>query len=92
MMMASERPQSFRLPVHFIGTTQIFSYGFLFYAFAVLKNPLAQHIGTSIEVILTAVSFALLLQALISYLVGKWVDTIGGLRILGAGLLYYSFS
>ena len=88
MMMADERPQSFRLPVHFIGTTQIFSYGFLFYAFAVLKNPLAQHIGTSIEVILTAVSFALLLQALISYLVGKWVDTIGGLRILGAGLLF----
>ena len=86
-MTANTRPQSFRLPVHFIGTTQIFSYGFLFYAFAVLKTPLATHIGSSIEVILTAVSFALLIQALISYLVGKWVDTIGGLRILGIGLL-----
>ena len=85
--MANSRPQSFRLPVHFIGTTQIFSYGFLFYAFAVLKNPLAAHVGTSTEAILSAVSFALLIQALISYLVGKWVDTIGGMRILGLGLM-----
>ena len=75
------------MPVHFIGITQIFSYGFLFYAFAVLKEPLAAHSQSSTDVILTAVSFALLIQALISYIVGKWVDTIGGLRILGIGLI-----
>ncbi|MGC6535826.1 MAG: MFS transporter [Candidatus Puniceispirillaceae bacterium] len=73
--------------IHFLGLTQIFSYGLLYYVFAILKEPLAQHVAVSPDTILKAISALLFIQAILSYLIGQFVDRIGGLRVLGTGLL-----
>lgn len=61
------------------------SYGFLFYAFALLREPLALKLGLAPTIILTAISASLLIQGALSYLVGKWADHFGGLRVLAVG-------
>ena len=85
--MHSQIPASHRLsvPVHFLGISQIVSYGFLFYAFALLREPLAVKLGIAPTIILTAISASLLIQGALSYIVGKWADHFGGLRVLATG-------
>ena len=73
------------VPVHFLGMSQIVSYGFLFYAFALLREPLGQKLGLAPTIILTAISASLLIQGALSYIVGKWADHFGGLRVLASG-------
>jgi len=73
------------VPVHFLGMSQIVSYGFLFYAFALLREPLGQKLGLAPTIILTAISASLLIQGALSYIVGKWADHFGGLRVLATG-------
>lgn len=75
------------VPVHFLGISQIAAFGFLFYAFALLREPLAVHLGIAPTIVLSAVSGALLIQGLLSFTVGKWTDQFGGLRVMAIGFL-----
>ena len=75
------------VPVHFLGISQIIGYGFLFYAFALLRDPLAEQLGIAPQIVLTAVSGALLIQGVMSFTVGKWTDEYGGLRVMTIGFL-----
>ena len=72
--------------IHLLGLSSILSYGLLFYAFALLKAPLAQFAGTSEQAIMTALSIAFLIKALSAPWVGKLVDRHGALRALAIGL------
>lgn len=76
-----------KVPVHFIGISQIMSFGFLFYAFALLRDPLANHLGIAPNLVLSAVSASLLIQGVLSFTVGKWADQYGGLYVMAAGFL-----
>lgn len=91
MALSSKKPVDFapahQVPVHFLGISQIMSYGFLFYAFALLRDPLAAHLGIAPQIVLTAVSGALLIQGVMSFTVGKWTDEYGGLRVMTIGFL-----
>ncbi len=75
------------VPVHFLGISQIMGYGFLFYAFALLRDPLAAHLGIAPAIVLSAVSGSLLIQGFLSYIVGRWADQYGGLHVLACGFL-----
>lgn len=77
--------QAPNVPVHFLGISQIASYGFLFYAFALLREPLSIHLGIAPTIVLSAVSGALLIQGVLSFTVGKWTDQFGGLRVMAIG-------
>lgn len=74
-----------KVPVHFLGISQIASFGFLFYAFALLREPLATHLGIAPTIVLSAVSGALLIQGVLSFTVGRWTDQFGGLRVMAIG-------
>ena len=65
-------------PIHFLGLTQIISYGFLFYSFALLKEELSVFFNVSVTHIAGAITCALMLQAALSYVIGHWVDRFGG--------------
>ena len=73
------------VPVHFLGISQIMAYGFLFYAFALLRDPLASHLDIAPNIVLAAVSGSLLIQAVLSIYAGKWTDQFGGLRVMASG-------
>ena len=75
-----------RVPVHFLGLSQIASYGLLFYLFAQIAEPLSARYQVTPAFVLLGVSFILVIQAPLSPLVGSWVDRYGALRILSIGL------
>lgn len=89
-MSESERRRG-AVPIHFLGISQIISYGLLFYVFAQIAAPLAVHFGTSKATILLGVSFALLLGAPAAPGIGWLVDRFGALRILAGGLAIGGF-
>lgn len=74
-------------PIHFLGLTQIISYGFLFYSFALLKEELSVFFNVSVTHIAGAITCALMMQAALSYVIGHWVDRFGGFSVLSVGLL-----
>lgn len=82
-----KRPTSIAVPVHFLGLSQITSYGLLFYLFAQIAEPLASQYGISSAHVLLGVSFLLLLQAPLAPFIGRWIDRHGALRVLSIGLL-----
>ena len=82
-MTTTKTPQS--APVHFLGISQIMAYGFLFYAFALLRDPLADYLDIASNIVLASVSGALLIQAVLSIYAGKWTDQFGGLRVMACG-------
>lgn len=75
-----------RVPVHFLGLSQIASYGLLFYLFAQIAEPLSARYQVTPAFVLLGVSFILVIQAPLAPLVGSWVDRYGALRILSIGL------
>lgn len=82
-------PEAFlhaRVPVHFLGLSQIASYGLLFYLFAQIAEPLSARYQVTPAFVLLGVSFILVIQAPLAPLVGSWVDRYGALRILSIGL------
>ena len=79
--------QHLAVPFHSLGISQIVSYGLLFYVFAQLKTPLAEKLNAPEHDVLTAVSGALVLNAILAPKVGAWVDRLGALYILARGLM-----
>ena len=85
--MQAKASSSAKTPVHLLGISQIISYGMLFYAFAALKSYLAAATGLDQSVILTTLSAALIVQALIMPLIGHLCDRIGALHVMRFGFL-----
>lgn len=75
------------VPVHALGISQIISYGFLFYAFAQLKMPLADQLSIAPSHVLNGLTISLLINGLLAPLVGYWFDRYGALRVLAVGLV-----
>ena len=75
------------VPVHALGISQIISYGFLFYAFAQLKMPLAEQLSIAPSHVLTGLTISLPINGLLAPLVGYWFDRYGALRVLALGLV-----
>ena len=50
------------VPVHALGISQIIAYGFLFYAFAQLKTPLADRLGIHTGDVLIGVTISLMIN------------------------------
>ena len=74
------------MPFNLLGLSQIISYGLLFYIFAQLKTPLAFAIGVAEGQILTAVSGAMIIHALLAPVIGGWSDRFGALWVMTRGL------
>ena len=74
-------------PVHRLVISQILSSGLLFYSFASIKDDLALRVGVSDSAIITALSVALFIEALLSPLIGSLVDRLGALTVLRVGLV-----
>jgi len=75
------------VPVHSLGISQILAYGLMFYAFAPLKTRLAAATGQSESVVLSVLSAALILQAVLMPAVGSWCDRHGALAVMRIGFL-----
>ena len=69
-MTEASSPLSTRVPVHSLGISQILSYGLMFYAFAALKTPVAAATSLGESTVLTVLSMALILQAILMPIVG----------------------
>jgi MFS family permease len=80
------------VPVHALGISQIIAYGFLFYAFAQLKIPLAERLGVNASDVLFGVTISLLVNGVLAPVVGYWFDRLGALRVLAIGLVIGSIS
>ena len=78
---------STRMPVHSVGISQIVSYGLMFYAFAALKTPVAAATSLGESTVLTVLSMALILQAILMPIVGSWCDRHGALSVMRIGFL-----
>ena len=74
-----------QVPVHRLGISQILAFGLLFYVFAPLKPYLAQAAGLTEATILSLISVAMIVQALMMPVIGNWCDRIGALRVMGFG-------
>ena len=86
-MTEASSPLSTRVPVHSLGISQILSYGLMFYAFAALKTPVAAATSLGESTVLTILSMALILQAILMPIVGSWCDRHGALSVMRIGFL-----
>jgi MFS family permease len=60
--------------VAWLSLAQLISWGSLFYAFALLMEPVEQELGLSRVESSLAFSLALLIEGLVAYPVGRWID------------------
>lgn len=70
-----------------LGVTQVVSWGTLFYAIAVLGEPMRTALGVGDVTLFAAFSAGLLLSGFAAPLVGRDIDAHGGRRVLVAGSL-----
>ncbi|MEO6928546.1 MAG: MFS transporter [Casimicrobiaceae bacterium] len=70
-----------------LGVTQVVSWGTLFYAIAVLGEPMRSTLGVGDVTLFAAFSAGLLLSGFAAPLVGRDIDAHGGRRMLVAGSL-----
>jgi MFS family permease len=71
-----------------LGIGQLVNWGVLFYAFAILVQPLERELGAPTWVVTGAFSLALLMSALLAPAVGRWGDRDrGALLILAGGIV-----
>lgn len=70
-----------------LGVTQIVSWGSVYYAFALLLEPLQFELGAGKSEIAGAFSLALLVSGLCASAIGRTVDRLGGRRVMTAGSL-----
>src|SRR6266571_4882225 len=73
------------LVVATLAVTETISWGVLYYAFAVLLQPMRRELGWSLGQMTTAFSLALLLNGLAAILVGRWLDRHGPRLLMTAG-------
>ena len=98
MHVAPPTPASYdRRQVGSLSLAQLITWGSVFYTFALLMEPLERELGLTRAQSSLGFSLALLVEGLLSYPVGRWIDlgheravmTIGSLAV-GAGLLLHS--
>lgn len=65
--------------------TQIVGYGVLFYAFGVFIAPIAEELHTSTTAVTGALTVCIMVSALASVPVGRWLDRHGGRALMTAG-------
>jgi MFS family permease len=70
-----------------LGIAQIVSWGSLYYAFALIVDPLAAAVGARPPVVVGAYSVALLIAGLASAPLGAVIDRFGGRWVMSAGSL-----
>ena len=83
--------------VAWLSLAQLISWGSLFYAFALLMEPVERELGMSRAQSSLAFSLALLVEGLVAYPVGRWIDqghermviTVGSV-VAGVGLVLHS--
>ena len=68
-----------------LGVTQIVSWGSIYYAFALLLEPLQRDLGTGRSEIAGAYSAALLVSGLCATSIGRTIDRHGGRRVMTLG-------
>ena len=78
-------PQRLRVLVPALGVTQIVSWGSLHYAIAVLAAPMARDLGVDVALVLAAYTGGLLASGASAGLAGRWIDRVGGSRVMAAG-------
>ncbi|MCX4471563.1 MFS transporter [Micromonospora sp. NBC_01655] len=74
-----------RTTVAALAITQTIGYGTLYYAFAVLLNPLAADLHTSTTAVTGAFTASVLVGAVLAVPVGRWLDRHGGRALMAAG-------
>jgi predicted MFS family arabinose efflux permease len=70
-----------------LAVTQTVGYGVLYYAFAVLLQPMAAALHASTTVVTGAVTASVLAGAVMAVPVGRWLDRHGGRALMTAGSL-----
>src|SRR5512134_1434417 len=68
-----------------LGIGQCVNWGVLYYAFAVLVQPLERELGVSTWLVAGAFSLALLMSAALAPTVGRWCDGDRGAVVMQAG-------
>ncbi|WP_305792150.1 MFS transporter [Micromonospora sp. KC723] len=68
-----------------LAVTSTIGYGTLYYAYAVLLNPMAASIGASTTAVTGALTASVLTGALMAIPVGRWLDHHGGRALMTAG-------
>jgi MFS family permease len=68
-----------------LGVTQIVSWGSIYYAFALLLEPLQRDLGAGRSEIAGAFSVALLVSGLCATWIGRTIDRLGGRRVMTLG-------
>lgn len=68
-----------------LGITQIVSWGSIYYAFALLLEPLQRELGAGKSEIAGAFSVSLLTAGLCASFIGRTIDRLGGRRVMTAG-------
>src|SRR5687768_17085115 len=68
-----------------LGIGQLVNWGVLYYAFAMLVQPLERELGVPTWVVTGAFSVALLMSALLAPTVGRWGDRDRGALLIQAG-------
>jgi MFS family permease len=69
------------------GVTQTVGYGCLYYAFAVLLDPMARDLDASTATVTAAFTVAVLTWAAMAVPVGRWLDRHGGRGLMTVGTL-----
>lgn len=70
-----------------LGLTQIVSWGSIYYAFALLLEPLQRDLGAGRSEIAGAFSAALLISGICATWIGRTIDRLGGRRVMTLGSL-----
>jgi MFS family permease len=70
-----------------LAAAQVISWGTLFYAFALMVNPMRESLGWSPALLNGALSLGLLCMGAASIPVGAWIDRHGGRGVMAAGSL-----
>jgi MFS family permease len=70
-----------------LAVTQTVGYGALYYAFAVLMQPMAADLHASTTVVTGALTASTLVGAVMAIPVGRWLDRHGGRGLMTAGSL-----
>ncbi|WP_328851282.1 MFS transporter [Micromonospora globbae] len=68
-----------------LAITSTVGYGTLYYAYAVLLNPMAASLGASTTAVTGALTASVLAGALMAIPVGRWLDRHGGRALMTAG-------
>ncbi|TDC64385.1 MFS transporter [Micromonospora sp. KC207] len=68
-----------------LAATSTIGYGTLYYAYAVLLNPMALDLGASTTAVTGALTASVLAGALMAIPVGRWLDHHGGRALMTAG-------